>query len=316
MPGDIRQRRPGPQELYGRERGDEIRENGDRRYGDHQPRLGSWPEPQGPYRDGEVPRGRHRTRAAGRNGKSPPTRAERYDLYEDSRVTTGRHHYGGDERYRGCGPEPRRDEAYYYRERQGWQVGGLSWGAPELDAGLYERQMAGITALISLTNEAAAATKARETIALPADEGRKQGRLSVISRLRQDEMTWNSLFLVLSVGLQSGTGFLFWIIAAHLFSVSDVGKGSALISGVTLIGNLSLLGLNIGMGRYLPSAMNRDALISSALAIVAVVGAIGSTYLYLADAVCSSWARVRGEKSGATVSFALMSSAAAVNTAN
>ena len=171
MPGDPRQRRPGPQEPYGRERGDGIRENGDRRYRDRQPRFGSWPEPQGPYRDGEVPRGRPGTRVAGGNGKSPPTRAERYDLHEDSRVTSGRHHGGGDERYHGRGPEPRRDEAYYYyREGHGWQVGDLSWGAPELDAGLYERQMAGITALLSLANEVAAATKTRETIAPPADE--------------------------------------------------------------------------------------------------------------------------------------------------
>ena len=127
-------------------------------------------------------------------------------------------------------------------------------------------------------------------------------------------MTWNSLFLVLSVGLQSGTGFLFWIIAAHLFSVSDVGKGSALISGVTLIGNLSLLGLNIAMGRYLPSAMNRNALISSALAMVSVVGAIVALiYILLTPYVASGLAFV--EKSLVlTVSFALMSAAAAVNT--
>ena len=314
MAGAHRRRRPGPQEPYGRERGDEIRENGDRRYRDRQPRFGSWPEPQGPYRDGEVPRGRHSTRAAGRNGKSPPTRAERYDLYEDSRVTSGRLHDGGDERYRGRGPEPGRDEAFYYREGYGWQVGDLSSGAPELDAGLYERQMAGITALLSLANEVAGATKTRETTAPSADERRKQSRLSVISRLRQDEMTWNSLFLVLSTGLQSGTGFLFWIIAAHLFSASDVGKGSALINGISLIGSLSLLGLNIGMGRYLPTARNRDSLISSGLATVAAVGAVGALiYILLTPYIAPELSFV--EKSPVlTVSFALLTAAMAVNT--
>ena len=68
----------------------------------------------------------------------------------------------------------------------------------------------------------------------------------------QDELTWNSLFLVMSTGLQSGTGFIFWIITAHLFSVSDVGKGSALISGLFLPagGYWSIAGLGCGTGFY------------------------------------------------------------------
>ena len=127
-------------------------------------------------------------------------------------------------------------------------------------------------------------------------------------------MTWNSLFLVLSTGLQSGTGFLFWIIAAHLFSVSDVGKGSALIVGVSLIGNLSLLGLNIGMGRYLPTPGTDDALISSALATVSVVGAVGALiYILLTPYIAPELSFV--EKSPVlTVSFALLAAAMAVNT--
>ena len=190
----------------------------------------------------------------------------------------------------------------------------MNWETGELDTGLYERQMAGIAALISLANDVAAATRSSETITSPVGGGRKQSRLSIISRLRQDEMTWNSLFLVMSTGLQSGTGFLFWIITAHLFSVSDVGKGSALISGVSLIGSLALIGLNIGMGRYLPSARNRDALISSGLAMVAAIGALGALlYILLTPLIAPGLAFV--EKSPVlTIIFALITSATAVNT--
>ena len=376
MPANPPGRRPGPGEPYDREHGEGTRGSGDGRYRDRRPRYGPWPGPEEPYYGGEVTPGRSDAGAGGPSGKSPPTRAERYDLRNDylvggeqsrgggdgrypareswpvrseppsyhrerPRPRTGgsrsggrtaptraeryglredypvggeRRRGGGDERYRGRGPEPVRDEARYYREGQGWEVSGLSPGAAELDAGLYERQMSGITALISLANDVAAATRSWETIAPPADQERKQGIRSIISRLRQDEMTWNSLFLVLSTGLQSGTGFIFWIITTHLFSVSDVGKGSALISGVSLIGNLSLLGLNIGMGRYLPSARNRDALISSGLAMVAIVGALGALiYILLTPYVASGLAFME-KRPVLIVSFALISSAAAVNT--
>ena len=230
--------------------------------------------------------------------------------YYDGEGTRGRTE--GRDRGRRLGPV--RGEPYYYSEGAGPRTGGMNWETGELNIGLYERQMAGIAALISLANDVAAATRSSETISSPAGWERKQSRLSVISRLRQDEMTWNSLFLVMSTGLQSGTGFLFWIITAHLFSVSDVGKGSALISGVSLIGGLALIGLNMGMGRYLPNAHNRDALISSGLAMVAAIGALGALlYILLTPLIAPGLAFV--EKSPVlTISFALITSATAFNT--
>ncbi len=223
---------------------------------------------------------------------------------------------GADGRIPRSRPPPTRVESYSFGDvqRAGRRTGGRGWETGELDAGLCERQMAGIAALILLANDVAAATKSSETTSSPARWERKQSRLSVISRLRQDELTWNSLFLIMSTGLQSGTGFLFWIITAHLFSVSDVGKGSALISGVGLIGGLALVGLNIGMGRYLPSALNRDALISSGLAMVAAIGALGALlYVFLTPLIAPNLAFV--EKSLVlTISFALITSATAVNT--
>jgi O-antigen/teichoic acid export membrane protein len=184
----------------------------------------------------------------------------------------------------------------------------------DIDAGLYDRQVEGIRALISIANEVAVATRSRETISSPTGEIRKQSRLSVLSKLRQDEMTWNSLFLVLNTGLQSGSGFIFWFIAARLFIVSDVGKGSALISGVSLIGNFALLGLNMGMGKYLPNARNRDALISSGLGMVATVGALGAMiYILLTPFVAPGLAFV-GKSPVLFIGFALITSAFAVNT--
>jgi O-antigen/teichoic acid export membrane protein len=192
----------------------------------------------------------------------------------------------------------------------GWRPGGWSVEAEESDdefdarrqmAGInalisisngdsvsYDRhsQTEGIRALISIANEVALATTSRELIVTPTGEIRKQSRLSVISKLRKDEMTWNSLFLILNTGLMAGTGFLFWIVATRLFTRDDVGVGSTLINASSLIAQLALLGLGVGMSRFLPSARNRDALISSGLALVAMAGAFGAiVYILLASLV-------------------------------
>ena len=63
------------------------------------------------------------------------------------------------------------------------------------------------------------------------------------SRLAADHLVRNSLYLILSSGLQAALGFAFWIITARLFSLSDVGRASALISAAILMAYLALLGL-------------------------------------------------------------------------
>ena len=236
--------------------------------------------------------------------RAAPTRAERYD----TGGTPGLGRRGGRAPARGPG------ETFYYREETGAQPGLRAWETGELGAGLYERQMAGISALISLANDLADATRASRAAPAPAGSEGKQRRLAIISKLRSDEMTWNSLLLVINTALQSGSGFVFWIIAARLFSASDVGKGSALTSGVTLISGLALLGLNISMGKFLPAARNRDALISSSLVVVAVAGAVGAViYILLTPVVATDLAFV--ERSPLLmISFVIVASALTVNT--
>ncbi len=270
---------------------------------------------------------------ANRAGRqSPPTRAEAFHLgtEEGGRgQADGRSLGGRNPRRRSA---PTRAESFHFIEddqgkgRRAPQI----WETGELDIGLYERQAAGIAALISIATEyerqaagiaalisiadEVAAARASETIPSTAGRERKPSRLSVLSRLRQDEMTLNSLYLVMSTGLQAGFGFVFWIMTAHLFSVSDVGKGSALISATSLIGNLALVGLNVGMGRYLPDSRNRDALISSSLVMVAIFGAVGAIiYILLTPFVAPGLAFIE-KNIVLTISFALITSATSVNT--
>jgi O-antigen/teichoic acid export membrane protein len=179
---------------------------------------------------------------------------------------------------------------------------------------VYDRQTEGIRALISIANEVATATKSRELIVAPTGEIRKQSRWSVIAKLRQDEMTWNSLFLMVNTGLMAGTGFLFWIVATHLFDPGDIGTGSALIGQASNIALLALLGLNVGINRFLPTARNRDALISSGLALVGVAGALGATvYILLTPLIAPGLAFV-SKNPLYMIGFAGATAAIAVNT--
>ena len=78
----------------------------------------------------------------------------------------------------------------------------------------------------------------------------------------------NSIFLMLSSAVAAGTGFIFWIIAARLYSTEDVGLSSAIVSAMRLLVLLSFLGLDIGFIRYLPEKENKGDFVNSSLTII------------------------------------------------
>lgn len=166
-----------------------------------------------------------------------------------------------------------------------------------------ERQEAGVAALIALavTGASAAPISASEVNSLFPDIGveaewRHNGdapesvvfdaELSSWAKLRArfltDHLLRNSLYLIVSYGVQAAFGAALWIIGAHLFSLRDVGEASSLFAATALIGQLSLLGLNTALLRYLPTAERRDELVTAVLLFVAICGAVMSAvYLLL-----------------------------------
>jgi O-antigen/teichoic acid export membrane protein len=147
-----------------------------------------------------------------------------------------------------------------------------------------------------------------------AQMGARPGLLGPLrARLRTDHMVRNSLYLILSSGLQAGLGFEFWIIVARLFSTSDVGRASSLISATTVIAYLALLGLNSTFVRYLPTAAEGDALITAGVLLVAACGAgIGLVYLLLTPVLAPRLAFIVHQPALAA-GFVLLTAAAAVN---
>jgi O-antigen/teichoic acid export membrane protein len=147
-----------------------------------------------------------------------------------------------------------------------------------------------------------------------AEASLHQGRLfTVRGKLKSDHMARNSLYLVFSSALQASLGFVFWVVVARLFSTTDVGRASSLISATTVIGYFGLLGLNSTLVRYLPTARDRDSLITAGLLVVAGCGAIiALVYLLLIPTIAPRLAFV--ERSGPLAAgFVLLTAAASVN---
>jgi len=70
----------------------------------------------------------------------------------------------------------------------------------------------------------------------------------------------NSFFIALGRITDVGFGFLFWTVAARLYSQMDVGIATALISSLTLVITLSRLGFDTALVRFLPSKEKSRAL--------------------------------------------------------
>ena len=116
--------------------------------------------------------------------------------------------------------------------------------------------------------------KSERTGAVPAVPTPERRAKALLQRLRTDHMVRSSLYLMLSTGLIGGLGFVFLVIVTRLFTPADVGRASSLLSATVVISFLSLLGLNSTLLGHLPTAPNRNTLITASLAVVGGFGAL------------------------------------------
>jgi O-antigen/teichoic acid export membrane protein len=132
-------------------------------------------------------------------------------------------------------------------------------------------------------------------------------------RLRADSLLCNSLSLVFSSGLQASLSFVFWIVAARMFTTDETGRAGSLLAATGFIALLALLGLNTSVVRYLPAARNRNALITGGLTAVATAGVVLSTLYVLALPAIAPRLAFLEQSLPLAVSFILFTSAACVN---
>ena len=64
----------------------------------------------------------------------------------------------------------------------------------------------------------------------------------------------NAVALMVSTVASAAFGMLFWVLGARLYDVGDLGRASAAVSAITLLGGLAQLSLNAVFIRFLPTA--------------------------------------------------------------
>jgi O-antigen/teichoic acid export membrane protein len=90
----------------------------------------------------------------------------------------------------------------------------------------------------------------------------------------------NALYIMSANMANAVVGFVFWIVAARLYSTEEVGQGAALLSAASLLAMLSGLGFSYGLIRFLGASRNPVALINSSFVVVASVS-IGAALVYI-----------------------------------
>src|SRR5918997_3986241 len=84
--------------------------------------------------------------------------------------------------------------------------------------------------------------------------GRSSSLWSGVLRGWRSPQHRDGLALVLSSGLTSGLGLLFWVLAARLYDSATVGVNSTLLSAMTLLGTAAQLNLGNALLRFVPVA--------------------------------------------------------------
>ncbi len=110
--------------------------------------------------------------------------------------------------------------------------------------------------------------------------------LSRAISLARDSLYMNSMHIIMNNILSAALGFFFWFIAARLYSPSDVGIASTLISAMVMLGILSGTGFRIGLMRFMPGAVSGARMLNTCISVVVVVSSLlAGLFLALRDAI-------------------------------
>jgi O-antigen/teichoic acid export membrane protein len=94
----------------------------------------------------------------------------------------------------------------------------------------------------------------------------------------------NAYALVFNTGLLAVAGFLYWALAARLFTASELGLAAALISTITFLSGLAQLNLRPGLARFVPVAGRRAGRLVAAAYLASSAAAVVACLLVLSGA--------------------------------
>ncbi len=105
---------------------------------------------------------------------------------------------------------------------------------------------------------------------------------SIVTSLDRMKALWrhplysNAIYIMSARAADAIVGFVFWIVAARLYSTEEVGQASALLSAATLLATLSGFGFGYGLVRFLGESKNPTALINSIFTAVTLAGTVAA----------------------------------------
>lgn len=112
--------------------------------------------------------------------------------------------------------------------------------------------------------------------------------LQAIARQASDPLYRNSFFMAFSGIFNAGCGFFFWMVAARLYTVEQVGLATALISSLGLVILFSRLGFDFSIIRFF-SSEDRGSVVSTSLIMTTAASVVaGIIYILLAEHLAPS----------------------------
>jgi len=134
-------------------------------------------------------------------------------------------------------------------------------------------------------------------------------------RMRDDPLLANSVYLMLSTVTMGLFGFVFWVVATHLYRPGQVGLATTLVAASILISYASQLGFNSTFIHFLPGATERSEEINTGLVLVlAAAVLVAGGYIFIVPAFVHQLAGVRDSVTFA-VGFVVFCAMASVNLA-
>lgn len=128
-----------------------------------------------------------------------------------------------------------------------------------------------------------------------------------LSGFYRESLIKNASLLLVSSAVMSGMGFIFWVIAARIFSKDDVGVASVLLTAASFITTVGLLGLDSGLMRFLASSPEPKKQLESTVALVGLATlAAGVVYILLTPALSAKLAFLRHDYLDAAVLLAFL----------
>lgn len=82
---------------------------------------------------------------------------------------------------------------------------------------------------------------------------------SAVKHMRVNSLLRNSIYIMTTTALTGSSGYLFWILAAHMYPPKDVGLASALIGTMMLAATLANLGIGPALIQTLPRMASGEA---------------------------------------------------------